>query len=287
MEYAVLGGTGRKVSRLGYGGTIAGLKHYVHEFDPEDEKNKEILLEGIETAYGLGVTYFDTAAAYGDGVSERIFGEGLEKMPEDGIFLATKVSPGDAAQTRASLERSLKNLRRERIDLIQIHGTNYTDEMCDAMLGKNGMAEVLEKAKSEGLVRYIGFTIECQNPALYRFIRSGRFDVMQIEYNLMFQHPYDPSWGCGSLYDAESAKLGIAVMRTATSGIFQRWIQQANPANTFDYTPALIQLVLSNPLVDVALLGMRTAARVRSNVDIVNDAAHRIDLDAMHKRYPN
>ncbi|MDR3121600.1 MAG: aldo/keto reductase [Clostridiales bacterium] len=285
MEYTTLGKTGRKVSRLGYGGTVAGLKHYMREFDPEDQKSKETLIEALQTAHQLGVTYFDTAAAYGDGVSERIFGEALQGIPEDDIFLATKVSAGDAAKTRASLERSLKNLRRDRIDLIQIHGTNYSDELCDEMLGANGMAEELEKAKREGLVRYIGFTIECQNPALYRFIRSGRFDVMQIEYNLMFQHPYDPSWESGSLYDAEKQGLGVAVMRTATSGIFQRWIQEVNPANTFDYTPALIQLVLSNPLVDVALLGMRTADRVRANVAIVEDTEHRVDLNAIHTRY--
>jgi len=58
-----------------------------------------------------------------------------------------------------------------------------------------------------------------------------------------------------------------------------------NPENTFDYTPALIQFVLSNPLVDVALVGMRSAQRVRENVDIVNDIASRIDIAAVQERY--
>jgi len=285
MEYTTFGKTGRKVSRLGYGGTVAGLKNYMAEFDPEEEKNKDQLIDTMQTAYKLGINYFDTAAAYGGGVSEKIMGEALESIPASEIFLATKASPADAKTTRASLESSLKNLRRDSIDLIQIHGTDYSDAQCENILAKGGMLETLEKARDEGLVKYIGFTIECQNPALYKFIRSHRFDTMQIEYNLMFQHPYDPSWKSGSLYDAQEEGLGIAVMRTATSGIFQKWVQMVNPENTFDYTPALIQFVLSNPFVDVALIGMRKKSTLEKNIAICDDLSGRIDLDVLHSRY--
>jgi predicted aldo/keto reductase-like oxidoreductase len=285
MEYTIFGKTGRKVSRLGFGGTVAGLKNYVHHFDPEDAKNREHLVDAIRTAWDMGINYFDTAAAYGDGVSEQIFGEALAPVPAEKLFLATKASVADAGNTRRSLERSLKNLRREWIDLIQIHGTVYSDEQYESIMKKGGMAEALEKARQEGLVKYIGFTVECQNSSLYRFIQSGCFDTIQIAYNLIFQHPYDPSWQCGSLYNAEEQNMGIAVMRTASSGIFQRWIQTVNPQNTFDYTPALISFVLSNPLVDVALLGMRSAARVRTNVEICDNLSARIDLHDLHTRY--
>jgi aryl-alcohol dehydrogenase-like predicted oxidoreductase len=285
MEYTVLGKTGRKVSRVGYGGTLAGLKNYTHYFDPEDQQNKERLMEAILTAFKLGINYFDTAAGYGDGVSERVFGEALASIPKEEIFLATKAGFADAGKARASLERSLKNLRRDWIDLIQIHGSLYRDEQCDAILGPGGMAEALEKAREEGLVRHIGFSVECQNIPLYRFIRSGRFEVMQIQYNLLFQHPYDPSFNSGSLYEAEDRRMGIVTMRTLTSGIFQRWIQKVNPQNTFDYTPALLQFNLSNPLVDVALLGMFNADQVKANVAICEDLSSRIDIKDLHTRY--
>lgn len=108
---------------------------------------------------------------------------------------------------------------------------------------------------------------------------------MQIEYNFLFQHPYDPYFHCGSLYDAEAQKLGIVNMRTATSGIFQKWIRLVNPENTFDYNAALIQFVLSNPLVDVSLLGMRDAEIVEKNVATCNDLSGRIDIAALHERY--
>lgn len=74
-------------------------------------------------------------------------------------------------------------------------------------------------------------------------------------------------------------------MRAPTSGTFQRWIRMIRPDDTFDYTPALIQFVLSNPLVDVALIGMRTPERVIANVGIVDDTAGRIDIARVHARY--
>jgi predicted aldo/keto reductase-like oxidoreductase len=152
-------------------------------------------------------------------------------------------------------------------------------------MGAGGMLDELEKIKAEGLIKHIGFTIEAQNQAIYQLIKCSRFDTMQISYNFIFQHPYDPSWKCGSLYDAEAQQLGIIVMRTVTSGIFQRWVQMVNPTNTFNYSPALVQFILSNPLVDVALLGMRSAPRVEENVAICEDTSGRIDLDTLHQRY--
>ena len=58
-----------------------------------------------------------------------------------------------------------------------------------------------------------------------------------------------------------------------------------NPENTFDYSRALIQFVFSNPMVDVALIGMRSAKRVMQNVEICNDLDGRISLDELHTRY--
>ena len=117
-----------------------------------------------------------------------------------------------------------------------------------------------------GLVGAIGFTSEDDNDSVYRLIRSGHFDTMQLCYNFLFQHPYEPSRPFGALLEAEKHGLGILTMRAPTSGTFQRWIQMVNPANTFDYTPALIQFVLSNPLVDVALVGMRDGMALPDNV---------------------
>ena len=285
MEYVLLGKTERRVSRIGFGGATAGLKNYIHVFDPDKKEDRQAIIDGMHRALELGINYFDTATAYGDGTSEQIFGEALHEADPGSIFLATKASKGDADHVRSSLERSLKNLKRDWIDLLQIHGTVYSEEEAQRIMSSGGMLEEMEKMKEEGLIKWVGFTIEAQNEALYRFIKSGRFDVMQISYNFIFQHPYDPGWKSGSLYDAEEQKLGIVAMRTTTSGIFQNWMKMVHPENRFDYTRALIQFQLSNPLLDVALIGMRSARRVESNVEICEDTSGRIDLDALHKRY--
>jgi hypothetical protein len=67
--------------------------------------------------------------------------------------------------------------------------------------------------------------------------------------------------------------------------VARRGEQIVNPVNTFDYTPALIQFVLSNRLVDVALVGMRTAREVESCVGIWKDESGRIDIDALWHRF--
>jgi len=283
MEYTTLGRTGRKVSRLGFGGATAGLKNYLEVYDPNNAEQRAGVIAAIHKALELGITYFDTAPGYGLGASEAMFGEGLEGVGDD-IFLATKV-PRQTDNVRESVEASLKRLRRNHVDLVQIHGSSYTPELTDKILGSGGMVDQLEILREEGLIRHIGFTTEDTNDAVYHFIRSGRFDVMQICYNFIYQHPYEPSRPFGSILEADNAQMGIVTMRSMTSGTLQNWIQMVNPDNTFDYTPALLQFVLSNKLVDVALVGMRDVAIVEQNVAIVGDVKNRISLDQLHKRY--
>ncbi len=283
MEYTPLGRTGVKVSRLGFGGAPAGLRNYLGAYDPEGLQRRPVI-EAIQRAVELGVTYFDTAASYGDGASERIFGEALRRYRGE-IFLATKVPLDAEREPRAVVEASLQRLGCDCIDLIQIHGGSYPPELAERILAPGGMLEALEGLRSEGLCRFIGFTSEDQNPAVYRFIASGRFDVMQICYNLLFQHPAEPTRPFGALYEAERQGMGTVTMRTLTSGIFQKWVRLANPNDTFDYSAALLQFVLSNPLVDVALVGMRTPGEVERNVAIAGDLGGRIDIAALHAKY--
>jgi aryl-alcohol dehydrogenase-like predicted oxidoreductase len=324
LQSSSLGSTGRVVSRLGFGGAPAGLTDYLGKYSPEQRDQREHVVAAVQRAVELGVTYFDTAASYGKGESEKIFGEALEGragppsrplsrapalprregeqhfplpknsgggqgvghgQPQAGaVFLATKVSHSEP-DVRGSIERSLRNLRVDAVDLVQVHGGSYSDAHEDAVTRPGGVLETLEKARDEGLIRHIGFTTEDQNAPVYRFIRSGRFDVMQIEYNLLFQHPYSPDRPFGAMVEAEAARMGIVTMRTLTSGVFQKWVRAVRPDDTFDYSAALLQFVLSNPLVDVALVGMRTPEEVERNVAVLNDIAHRVDISELHSKY--
>jgi aryl-alcohol dehydrogenase-like predicted oxidoreductase len=76
-------------------------------------------------------------------------------------------------------------------------------------------------------------------------------------------------------------------MRSLTSGTFQRWLQHVDPGveQRVDLSAALLAFVLSNPLVSVALVGMRTPAEAEANVCASEDDRYRLDLDALHNRY--
>ncbi len=283
METTTLGRTGVTVSRLGFGGAPAGLTNYLDSYSPEDVRQRNEVIGAIQRAVDLGITYFDTAPAYGQGASEAIFGDALAGAG-DSVFLATKLTP-DSESVRVSVESSLKRLKRDRIDLLQIHGSSYSSAQADSYLAPGGLVAQMEALRDEGLIRFLGFTTEDQNCAVYRFIESGRFDVMQLCYNLLYQHPAEQTRPFGSIFEAEAQRMGVVTMRSVTSGLFQRWVQWVNPANTFDYTPALLHFVLSNPLVDVALVGMRDAATVEANVRIAENLEGRIDVADLHEKY--
>jgi len=283
MDYVELGKTGVSVSRLGFGGAPAGLTNYLGTYSPANAAQREQTIAAIQRAVELGVTFFDTAAAYGKGASEELYGEALASVHSP-LFLATKASH-QVESVRGSLEASLARLRRDRVDLFQIHGTTYDEATVDAILAPGGMLEQLEQLKAEGLTRFIGFTTEDNNPPFYRLMETGRFDALQMCYNFAFQHPYDAARPAGSLIQATEKGLGIITMRALTAGLLQKWVQWVNPANTFDYSPHLLQYVLSNPMVHVALVGMRTPEEVEKNVAIVNDHSGRIDLIELNRKF--
>ncbi len=282
MEYVTFGNTGRKVSRLGFGGAVIGIENYLGAYDPNRPDNRAEVIEALRTALDQGITFFDTAPVYGDGLSEELFGIGLKGIPSEEIFIATKMNSWGDVDVRKSVEDSLRRLKRDYVDLVQIHGTSYSPEQTDVILKKGGWAEQLLGLKEEGLIKYVGFTSEDQNVAVYRMIESEMFDSVQLCYNFIFQHPYDASRKCGTIYEAEKRGMGIITMRAATSKIFQKWIKQVNPGNTFNYTPALIQFPFSNPLVDVVLVGMRNKERVLQNIEIANDLSGRVNIDELH-----
>jgi len=273
--------TGAEVTRLGYGGAAIGLTNYLGHYDAA--ANRAASVASVRQAADAGVTYFDTAPGYGSGLSEEIFGEALEGR--SGVTIATKLKADPGVDVRASLEASLRRLRRPRIDLLQIHGTSIDRDTGRAILARGGMLDQMQRVRDEGLVAAIGFTSEDNNPTVYELIECGGFDTMQIAYNLLLQHPYEPTRPFGSLFAAKQKGLFTIAMRAITSSIFQRWVQIVNPENNFDYTRALLQFVLSNPLIDVALVGMRTDADVQSSVAVWRDLGSRIDIDALWGRY--
>ena len=286
MQYRTLGRTGIEVSELGFGGATAGLKNYLERWDPNDEENMRSVESALRRAVELGVNYFDTAPKYG---SEEMFGRVLNRHRKR-VFIATKVWARNADEVRRSVADSLERLQTDTIDVLQFHGDWYSDQETHDILKPDGVLAGMQALRQTGQVRFFGLSAEGVNGNLSRLIGSGAFDVLQIQYNLLFQHPYDPSKEAGVMIEAEEQGMGIAIMRPLTGGTFPRWLKWAYPGieervDLAKLMASLLSFVLSNPLTDVALVSMRTAQLVEQNCATCDDLDGRIDLDALYGRF--
>jgi aryl-alcohol dehydrogenase-like predicted oxidoreductase len=286
MQYRTLGRTGLRVSEVGVGGAQFGLTNYMGRWDAFSDEAQRMTTATVHRALELGYTYFDTAPGYGDGRSEEMVGAAL-KGHRDEVVIATKVSRNQWTPEgiRASVEASLRRLQVDVIDVIQFHGGWYHQEHVDAILNEGGL-EAFQRLREEGKVRFLGFTCEGPSCGVEELIATGAFDTMQVRYNLMYQHPSDWHNDTGVIRQAEVQGMGIILMRPLTSGVFQRLMAEAFPEiDVLDVGRLLLNYVLSDPYVDVALVGMREPSFVELNNDISDDVASRIDLAQLHERY--
>lgn len=191
MLYRPLGNTGIEISALSFGaGPISTLM-----VGDDGERQRAV----IQAAVACGINWFDTAAAYGAGQSERNLGRVLEELSAaDRVHVATKVrlAPDELddirGAVRRSFEGSLDRLRLPRVTLLQLHNSitaNRGDEPTSVtpadVLGSGGIADAFEELKAEGLARHLGLTGIGQPAALEQVVRSGRFATMQTPYHLL------------------------------------------------------------------------------------------------------
>ncbi len=209
-----LGRTGLTVSPVGFGafkiGRNQGIKYAAGYDLPDDETSDRLLHRVLD----LGIDLIDTAPAYGS--SEERIGRALSGRRDD-FTLSTKVGEtwrGDAGHydfspdaVEGSLERSLKALRTDRLDLVFVH----SDGSDRAILERGEVLEVLERRRDAGDLRFIGFsgkTVEGHLAA----IESGAFDALMVEF-----HPLEPSQR-PVIEAASAADVGIVVKKGLASG---------------------------------------------------------------------
>ena len=168
-----LGRTGETVSALGMGGYHLGLG---------SERDATSL---VHRAIDAGITFMDNAWEYHDGVSEERMGKALAKTWRNRVFLMTKVcTHGRNARTAMrQLEDSLRRLKADYLDLWQVHEVAYAGDP-DRHFMKGGVIEAMERAKTKGLVRFVGFTGH-KDPALHLEMLSHGFpfDACQLPLN--------------------------------------------------------------------------------------------------------
>ena len=206
MDYRTLGRTGWQVSILGLG--TGGRSQLGQRYEmPMDESAKL-----VHHALDAGVNMIDTAPGYGD--SEERLGYALHGVPRDKYYLSTKFQPHaesdalySAQELRASLERSLRRLRTDYVDLYYVHGVAPEPY---AAVNAEYLAE-LNRAREQGLIRALGLSERYQTDHSHqmaqRAIRDGFYDVLMVGLNLM-----SPDAVTSVLPLAGEFDIGIVVM---------------------------------------------------------------------------
>ena len=191
-----LGKTGVEVSVLSLGGMF-------------DTINNQLLLR---QAYNWGVTYWDTAEGYGSGLSEEGFGRFFTRMPEarKEIFLVTKSHAGTPEKLTESLERSLKRLCTDHVDLYFYHGISGIGEMSEAI------KEWAAKMKKAGKLKFFGFSTHSNmEDCLLGAANLDWIDVIMFTYNFRLMHDDKMKKAVAACV---KAGIGLVAMKTQGGG---------------------------------------------------------------------
>lgn len=282
MEVRPVGRTGLEVSLLGFGAApLANLYRDV----PESEA-----YETVHAALEQGVTYFDTAPAYGAGVSETRLGVALAGVPRDQYTISTKVGrwfgpDGERITDYSrdgvlrSLEDSLQRLKLDYVDIVHIHDADhhYREAIEEAY-------PTLDELRSQGVIRAVSAGMN-QWQMLLDFANAGDFDCFMLagRYTLLEQ-------GALKFMDV-CAERGISIL---AAGVYNSGILAtgAGPNAKYNYRPpsaviiektealeavctrfdvalstAALQFPLGHPAVSSLVIGCSSPSRIARNLD--------------------
>ena len=303
MHRVTLGGSGLEVSSICYGSWQLSPKFW-------GDQPHDVLIKAMRRAFEVGVNFYDTADAYGDGLSETVMGEALEDLPRDQIVVATKVfhhfypdgrRHGDLSKDYilAECDAQLGRLRTDTIDLYQCHSFDPSTEMAETV-------DAMETLKKAGKIRAYGlsnFTVEQMMLAR----KHGDFTTLQPRYNLMQCEteddvlPYARANGMGTLVFSPLF-LGLLAGKYKGAekftdlrerhGSFQgerfkelcARVQALRPIAR-KYEMSIVQLVLAvtlqHPLIDVAIVGIKKPEHIEEAAAVMGKTVSREDYYAV------
>jgi aryl-alcohol dehydrogenase-like predicted oxidoreductase len=227
MRQRPLGSSGLTVSEIAFGcGNVGGLLI-------RGERTEQ--LRAVERAIELGITYFDTAAQYGDGESEKNLGSVMRELDAD-VLVGTKLglTPADlddgAKRARQLFRESLDRLGRESVDLLYYHGRireNGTpgDRALSVSQVVGPLLDLFHEFQRAGQTRLIGFTGLGETPAVLEAIQSASFDMLHCYFNAVnpsAAYPVPAGFApqnMGQMIDhAASAGMGVLAIRILAAG---------------------------------------------------------------------
>jgi aryl-alcohol dehydrogenase-like predicted oxidoreductase len=267
MEKRKLGKTGMEVTVLGFGAAEIGYRGV-----PQDTVHQ--LING---ALDAGLNVIDTAECYPD--SEEKIGQAVSSRRSE-FFLFTKTGHDDGGQhwnpakMTAGVDRSLKRLRTDRLDLLQLHSCSLEQ------LRQGDVIEVIQRARDAGKARFIGYSGD--GPAALYAIESGLFDTLQISVSIADQEALDLV-----LPAAQKRGLGVIAKRPIANAIWKATTKPDPYYQTYwdrfhqlDYdflkgdmgqaVGTALRFTLSADGVHTAIVGTTQPNRWRENAELLN-----------------
>ena len=236
MEYRILGKTGLKISRMGFGGI------------PIQRIDKEGTKALISRLVDAGINFIDTARGYT--VSEEYLGYGLEGI-RDKFVLATKSMATTKEAMASDIETSLKNLRTDHIDLYQIH--NPSAAAYETITAAGGALEALLEAKQAGKIGHIGLTTHSAE-LMAKVMDEPWVETLMFPYNIVETQAEELIAQCAE------KNIGFIDMKPLAGGAIE------------DATLAL-RFIAANPNVTVTIPGMAEPEELDQNLAAMEDGS--------------
>ena len=224
MEYRELGRTGWSISAISFGAWAIGGQAWGGADDTES-------LKALHAAVDLGVNFFDTADVYGDGHSERLIAR-LRRERSDEIIVATKagrrLSPHVASgynqqNLTAFVERSLRNLEMDCLDLLQLHCPPPQVYEMPKVFG------ILDHLVTTGKVRHYGVSVERIDDAM-RAAQWPGVQSVQLIFNMLRQKPAERFFAV-----ARTRRIGILARVPLASGLLTGKLSRASQFGPDDH----------------------------------------------------
>jgi aryl-alcohol dehydrogenase-like predicted oxidoreductase len=254
LPQKVLGKTGVSVPVLGLGTAPAG------------RLTEREAVAFFNRCIDAGVTYLDTAPEFtGYGKAQRYLAPVLKDRRHE-VFVVTKCFEPDGEKALALLKQNLAELGIERADLVYAHSLGDDKMVPEKIYAADGVCKALEKAKRDGLTRFVGVSGHNRPARFVRALREWDYDVQMNAVSLVARHVYDFESKVWPL--AAEKKVGLAAMKVY-GGFPGRGPWNARmPA---ELRSAALRYALGLPPVTVAVVGMKGEEELKQNLAVVRD----------------
>ena len=240
-----LGRTGAKVSILAFG---CGSRFLMYK---DEDTATAILNRAIDS----GITYLDTAYAYGDGESETRVGKVMATRRKE-VWLATKIPDRTRDGFLRRLEGSLKRLQTDHVDLVHIHSLGQADDL-EKTEAKDGALKGLMEAREQKMARFAGMTSHTNGEVMARAIEQHDLDCVQMALNASRNGRFEEL----ALPAANKKNLGIIAMKvTGQEFLVGEGAGKADMSSLLRYSMSLP--------VTTAVVGMPKPEMLAHNIEI-------------------